>query len=142
DFDKEDEKYRLDDVESYAAYLASQIFEYQVKLKYAETEKYDVNIVSYIDISLNYVLKNINYIITRFKLNTVTYSFHILILILLSSVCMGQTNPQEKDNPKSVTSLRVGSKVPNEFWTKEHLFYVNGDTIRKTLEEHKGKMVV
>lgn len=38
--------------------------------------------------------------------------------------------------------LLVGQKVPEEFWTKEHLFYVNGDTIRKTLEEYKGKMLV
>lgn len=36
----------------------------------------------------------------------------------------------------------VGQKVPEEFWTKEHLFFHNGDTLRQTLEEHRGKIVV
>ena len=41
-----------------------------------------------------------------------------------------------------ISEISIGHKVPDEFWTKEHLFYVNGDTVRKTLEEHKGKMIV
>lgn len=38
--------------------------------------------------------------------------------------------------------LILGQKVPEEFWTREHLFYINGDTVRKTLEEHRGKLLV
>ncbi|NGM61926.1 TlpA family protein disulfide reductase [Sphingobacterium sp. SGG-5] len=45
----------------------------------------------------------------------------------------GQTPPQ---------ALMVGQKVPEEFWTHEHLFYINGDTVRRTLQEHRGKILV
>jgi thiol-disulfide isomerase/thioredoxin len=38
--------------------------------------------------------------------------------------------------------LMVGWKVSDDFWTKEHVFYVNGDTIRKSLIEYKGKPLV
>ncbi|MGV6946774.1 TlpA family protein disulfide reductase [Sphingobacterium kyonggiense] len=38
--------------------------------------------------------------------------------------------------------LIVGQKVPDEFWKREHLFYMNGDTIRKNLEEYRGKVVI
>lgn len=38
--------------------------------------------------------------------------------------------------------LIVGQKVPDEFWEREQLFYINGDTVRKSLEEHKGKLLV
>ena len=41
-----------------------------------------------------------------------------------------------------VFPLMVGQKVPEEFWTKEHLFYVNGDTVKKDLATYKGKWLI
>ncbi|TWI16476.1 hypothetical protein IQ31_04320 [Sphingobacterium siyangense] len=41
-----------------------------------------------------------------------------------------------------IVPLQVGRKVPEEFWTKEHLFYINGDTVRRNLQEYKGKLLV
>lgn len=41
-----------------------------------------------------------------------------------------------------VRPLKVGEKVPEEFWSREHLFYIDGDTVRKSLEEYKGKLLV
>lgn len=43
---------------------------------------------------------------------------------------------------RDIVPLLVGQKVPESFWTKEHLFFINGDTIRKTLQEYKGKVLV
>lgn len=43
---------------------------------------------------------------------------------------------------EEIVPLRIGQSVPNEFWTKEHLFFINGDTIRQSLEEHRGKLLV
>ncbi|MGM1428312.1 redoxin family protein [Sphingobacterium lactis] len=41
-----------------------------------------------------------------------------------------------------IKPLFVGEQLPDEFWTKEYLFYTNGDTIRKNLSEYKGKLLV
>jgi len=41
-----------------------------------------------------------------------------------------------------IQPVGLGQKVPDDFWTKEHLFFINGDTVRKTLEEHRGKLLV
>jgi len=41
-----------------------------------------------------------------------------------------------------IISLKIGHKVPEEFWTKEHLFYINGDTVRRNLQEYKGKLLI
>ena len=41
-----------------------------------------------------------------------------------------------------ITPLIVGQKVPEDFWNREHLFYVDGDTVRKELSEFKGKLLV
>ena len=38
--------------------------------------------------------------------------------------------------------LMVGASVPEDFWTKEHLFYVNGDTITKSIDDYKGKLII
>lgn len=35
--------------------------------------------------------------------------------------------------------LLVGQKVPEDFWKKEHLMYIDGDTVRSTLEKYRGK---
>lgn len=41
-----------------------------------------------------------------------------------------------------IVPLIVGQKVPDEFWSRKHLFYVNGDTVRKDLSEYKGKLLI
>lgn len=38
--------------------------------------------------------------------------------------------------------LIAGEKIPDEFWTKQHLFFINGDTVRKDLSEFKNKLLV
>lgn len=41
-----------------------------------------------------------------------------------------------------IVELRVGDKVPVDFWNHKHLFLSQGDTLRKDFTEHKGKMLV
>lgn len=41
-----------------------------------------------------------------------------------------------------IKPLAVGQKVPDDFWKREHLFYLNGDTIRKPLAEFKDKTLI
>src|SRR5690606_20339867 len=79
-------------------------------------------------------------------------SSHILLLstifILLNFCFISATHAQSQTHHSGggaapvVKGLMVGQKVPEEFWTKEHLFFHNGDTLRQTLEEHRGKIVV
>ncbi|WP_282637466.1 TlpA family protein disulfide reductase [Sphingobacterium thalpophilum] len=49
---------------------------------------------------------------------------------------------ESKAAQSDIVPLKIGHKVPEEFWTKEHLFYINGDTVRRTLEQYKGKLLV
>lgn len=48
----------------------------------------------------------------------------------------------QEERSAIITPIKIGQKVPEEFWSYEHLFYINGDTIRRTLQEHRGKMLV
>ncbi|ERJ57685.1 TlpA family protein disulfide reductase [Sphingobacterium paucimobilis] len=41
-----------------------------------------------------------------------------------------------------VQPLALGMKVPEEFWTTNHLFYNNGDTVRTNLEQYRNKLLV
>ncbi|MBB1643620.1 TlpA family protein disulfide reductase [Sphingobacterium sp. UME9] len=43
---------------------------------------------------------------------------------------------------KEVNPTFMGEQVPDEFWTQQHLFYTAGDTVRGTLEQFKGKLLV
>lgn len=69
-----------------------------------------------------------------------SYFLLIIGLFVLGSV-QAQTNLKnvQKD---SISPLMVGASVPDDFWTKKHLFYVNGDTVVRTLEEYKGKLLL
>ncbi|MDR2270393.1 MAG: TlpA family protein disulfide reductase [Sphingobacterium sp.] len=51
-------------------------------------------------------------------------------------------NQPSKQLLENSQPLMIGEKVPNEFWEKEHLFYINGDTIRKNLKEYRGKLLI
>lgn len=46
------------------------------------------------------------------------------------------------DQDQALIALKIGERVPKEFWNKEHLFFAKGDTLRKSLSEYQGKMVV
>lgn len=59
--------------------------------------------------------------------------FCVLFSWLLVSPAFGQ----EADGFNKVQPLRVGDKVPKDFWTREHVFFVDGDTVRRTLEEFR-----
>ncbi|WP_164123021.1 redoxin family protein [Sphingobacterium sp. xlx-130] len=67
--------------------------------------------------------------------NNLLMIFCVLFSGLLASPAFGQ----EANGLNTVIPVRVGDKVPPEFWTKEHILYKDGDTITMTLEHLRGK---
>src|SRR5699024_12782984 len=66
----------------------------------------------------------------------------LIAVLCISSLCHGQDAGTAPDSgEEEISPLSVGEKVPAEFWTREHLFYIDGDTVRKNLEEYKGKLL-
>ncbi|RKF41940.1 hypothetical protein BCY89_00025 [Sphingobacterium siyangense] len=53
-----------------------------------------------------------------------------------------QTSRKESGADGLLKVVSLGEKVPADFWTKKHLFYSNGDTIRRSFEQYKGKLLV
>ena len=73
---------------------------------------------------------------------TCMLSLSIFFVSMFSSVQAQSPQNREAANGCGIEPLLVGQKVPNDFWTKEHLFYVDGDTVRKSLNEHRGKLLI
>ncbi|WP_206367865.1 TlpA family protein disulfide reductase [Sphingobacterium chungjuense] len=71
-----------------------------------------------------------------------------IFLILSSYVFVNSAFSQSRSDgeagvkAKEVSPFIMGEKVPEEFWNQKHLFYHQGDTIRGTLEQFKGKLVL
>src|SRR5690606_27713179 len=65
-----------------------------------------------------------------------------MLFNLSTAQAQSPENGEAADGQATVEPLLVGQKVPEEFWIKEHLFYVDGDTIRRNLEEYRGKLLV
>ncbi|WP_120332345.1 TlpA family protein disulfide reductase [Sphingobacterium siyangense] len=68
----------------------------------------------------------------------------LVILYLLVSMfsLSAQTSRKESGADGLLKVVSLGEKVPADFWTKKHLFYSNGDTIRRSFEQYKGKLLV
>ncbi|MDR2282523.1 MAG: TlpA family protein disulfide reductase [Sphingobacterium sp.] len=66
-----------------------------------------------------------------------------VLLMIFCVLCLGHlVSPaygQEANGLNSIKPIRVGDKLPPEFWTKEHILYRKGDTTRITLEHLRGK---
>lgn len=81
---------------------------------------------------------------TRRSAPTLTVLIMIFICCLFNNPALAQSRDTlgAVDGVGEIKPLRVGLSVPEVFWTREHLFYINGDTVRRTLEEHRGKILV
>ncbi|SFS98249.1 TlpA family protein disulfide reductase [Sphingobacterium wenxiniae] len=82
----------------------------------------------------------------QFKIKSLKSIVYGLLLLFVSMFSLSdawaqsaESRTAERQQQKEVS---IGHSVPKDFWTKEYLFYINGDTVRKSLEEHKGKMLV
>lgn len=67
------------------------------------------------------------------------------IFLLLFGLPDARSQSPEKQEAVSggeIQPLKVGEKVPEEFWTREHLFYIDGDTVRKSLEDYRGVPII
>ncbi len=83
----------------------------------------------------------------RFK--CISYRFLLITIFSVHMFSLSAQTPrrdsgadESKAAQSDIVPLKIGHKVPEEFWTKEHLFYINGDTVRRTLEQYKGKLLV
>lgn len=82
------------------------------------------------------------------KYNFKAVAWLALPVILSSYVFVNSAFAQSRNDSgagvKVEQSLRlsVGQKVPADFWTRQHLFYDQGDTIRRDLSAYKGKLLV
>src|SRR5690606_13683969 len=56
----------------------------------------------------------------------------VLVIVITTFSVRGQV----------IKPFQVGQRVPEEFWMHEHLFYINGDTVRKSLQEYRGKLLI
>ncbi|PRD46914.1 TlpA family protein disulfide reductase [Sphingobacterium haloxyli] len=65
-----------------------------------------------------------------------------MLFNLSTAQAQSPENGEAAEGQTEIKPLVVGQKVPEEFWTREHLFYVDGDTVRKTLEEYRGKLLI
>jgi len=80
--------------------------------------------------------------ITAHILTCMVLAFFVSLLFVLTDARAQSPENSGAAEGLTVVPLGLGRNVPVDFWTKEHLFYVNGDTVRRTLEEHRGKMLV
>ena len=71
-----------------------------------------------------------------------------ILVFCFTVFSLKDARPQSPEKSEAVSGsetikpLLVGQQVPEEFWTKEHLFYVDGDTVKKNLEEYRGSLLV
>lgn len=73
-------------------------------------------------------------------LNGVILLFHILFSCPVKA--QGSSIEPASTDVKYLPILRVGEKVPAEFWEIKHLLFENGQTREITLKEFKGKLLI
>lgn len=71
---------------------------------------------------------------------TIIFLFIIYLQNFVRSQELSSIRPNNTD--LIATPLLVGEKVPKDFWSIEHLFYLNGDTVRRNLSAYQGKLIV
>ena len=77
----------------------------------------------------------------QYRLNSLVISLKIITFLVLL-IPLKPTNAQTLKFEKDVPPIVVGERIPASFWKEEHLFFINGDTIRKSLNEYKGKLLI
>ncbi|WP_343566616.1 TlpA disulfide reductase family protein [Sphingobacterium sp.] len=66
----------------------------------------------------------------------------IMLFALFSMFSLSAQTPRKDSGANGPTPLQIGDKVPDTFWTQEHLFFIDGDTVRRNLAQLKGKLLV
>jgi len=68
----------------------------------------------------------------------------LLSILWFSMFSLSAQTPRKDSGAdgSKIMPLMIGQRVPEDFWTREHLFYSKGDTIRQTLEAYKGRPLV
>lgn len=137
---------KSDESESYAKYLSTKIYEHQMRVKYTQEGQELTNTKKQkrCRSNLHNIHQKIYQVITLSKIKPLDIrlklSASIIIFIMLySGIVVNPALGQEAKNLNVVIPIRVGDKVPPEFWTKEHIIYRGGDTVRMTLAHLRHK---
>lgn len=78
----------------------------------------------------------------------ITSTLSIRIFSIFMFVCLTDAQAQFPDHREAaegqtgIIPLRIGDTVPEEFWMREHLFYLDGDTIRQSLSGYRGRTLL
>lgn len=74
----------------------------------------------------------------------VILSYALLCFVLFGADALAQSPGvrEAADRQAEIKPLPIGDTVPEEFWTQEYLFYTNGDTVRKSLNAYRDKMLL
>ncbi|WP_343566105.1 TlpA disulfide reductase family protein [Sphingobacterium sp.] len=63
-------------------------------------------------------------------------------IAFVSMFSLSAQTPRKDSGVEGPTSLSIGDKVRETFWTQKHLFFIDGDTIRANLSQLQGKLLV
>lgn len=86
--------------------------------------------------------------VTKQCLQPMAYGLKLIAIIFFVSGLFTDALAQSRQDRGTavgvgeIRPLMVGQKVSDDFWTREHLFYVDGDTVRQSLVAHRGKQII
>ena len=87
-------------------------------------------------------LKSLFFKATKNK-GVLSYGFLCFMLFNLSTAqAQSPENGEAAEGQNEIKPLVIGQLIPEEFWTREHLFFIDGDTIRQDISGHKGKHLI
>ena|SRR5690606_7080680 len=89
-----------------------------------------------------YCLFKSRYNRSRTLFSFVLAGFCFMLFNLSTAWAQSPENGEAAEGQNGVTPLLVGQKVPEEFWTTQHLWFMDGDTVRQDIANHKNKHVI
>jgi len=83
----------------------------------------------------------------KFKIKCLKPIAYGLLLLFVSMFSLSDAWAQSAETwaaerQTEIKPLLTAQRVPEEFWIRKHLFYIDGDTVSKDLSAYKDKMLV
>ncbi|SUI98017.1 Uncharacterised protein [Sphingobacterium multivorum] len=110
-----------------------------MKLFYSYMERLCVYIIHYISLCLS-----ITPAILRHKLVYVRQVFllPVFCFIMFSNARAQSAGERTDARVDTEIKLSIGSGLPDDFWSRKHLFFSGGDTVSRDLSMYKGKLLI
>lgn len=129
-----------DQVESYTKYLASQIYEHQMRLKHAPaSHKNNKVLVHKVVLLLSAIQKSFNRLVTQsFPYFKPALCLKVFVGVILFSNLHAQTTLV----PKDIEPLRIGDTIPEVLWNMKFTANSHGDSKTFQLKDYQGKLIL